>query len=214
MLRGPLGGPEEAVAHLLLFSGRAGLRPQGGAKEAAVAEEDKTQEAQQKAKKGKKDEAAEAKPEKAKGKLPLKKIIIGVVALVVLGGGGFFAWQTFMAPKGEEAAKAAEEPVAEEVILSHKLDPFIVNLVDPLGRRYLKVQIELELDSPPTIEETKKHDSQIRDAIITLLTSKSYGDVDSPEGKVQLRQEIISRVNQFLRRGKAQNAYFTDFVVQ
>lgn len=213
MLRGPLGGPEEAVAHLLLFSGRAGLRPQGGAKEAAVAEEDKTQEAQKKAKKGKKDEAAEAKPETAKGKLPLKKIIIGVVALVVLGGGGFFAWQTFMAPKGEEAAKA-EEPLAEEVILSHKLDPFIVNLVDPLGRRYLKVQIELELDSPPTIEEAKKHDSQIRDAIITLLTSKSYGDVDSPEGKMQLRQEIISRVNQFLRRGKAQNAYFTDFVVQ
>ena len=178
-----------------------------------MAEEDKTQEAQKKAKKGKKDEAAEAKPETAKGKLPLKKIIIGVVALVVLGGGGFFAWQTFMAPKGEEAAKA-EEPLAEEVILSHKLDPFIVNLVDPLGRRYLKVQIELELDSPPTIEEAKKHDSQIRDAIITLLTSKSYGDVDSPEGKMQLRQEIISRVNQFLRRGKAQNAYFTDFVVQ
>ena len=179
-----------------------------------MAEEDKTQEAQKKTKKDKKDEA---KPETAKGKLPLKKIIIGVVALAalaVLGVGGFFAWQKFMAPKGEAAAKTAEELVAEEVILNHKLDPFIVNLVDPLGRRYLKVQIELELDNPTTIEEAKKHDSQIRDAIITLLTSKSYGDVDSPEGKVQLRQEIISRVNQFLRHGKAQNAYFTDFVVQ
>jgi flagellar FliL protein len=178
-----------------------------------MADEEKGQKPPKKGKGDKTEEAAEAKP---KRKLPLKLIIIAVVALALLGGGGFFAWRHFSGAGGGHEGGAAESAEGEDGggRQTLRLEQFIVNLIDPLGRRYLKVQIELEIDSLEAMEEAGKKNAQIRDSIITLLTSKSYADIESPEGKLQLRQEIISRVNQFLHKGKAVNAYFTDFVVQ
>jgi len=70
-------------------------------------------------------------------------------------GGGFFAVKTFFLgekPKDEAAgakdAKSKQKP-AEEVKgpgVLHSLKPFIVNLNDPSGKRYLKLRIDLELD--------------------------------------------------------------------
>lgn len=177
-----------------------------------MADEEKGQKPSKKGKGDKAEEAAEAKP---KRKLPLKLIIIAVVAAALLGGGGWFAWSHFSGAGGGHEGGAAESAEGEEGGgQTLRLEQFIVNLIDPLGRRYLKVQIELEMDSLEGMEEAGKKNAQIRDSIITLLTSKSYADIESPEGKLQLRQEIISRVNQFLHKGKAVNAYFTDFVIQ
>jgi flagellar FliL protein len=168
-------------------------------------------------KKGKGEEGAEAEA-KPKRKLPVKLIAL-VCGVLLLGGGGFFAYKKFFAAgHGEEAAASTGQAAGGEGEgeggQTYRLEQFIVNLVDPLGRRYLKVKIELEMDKPEAVEEAGKRDAQIRDSVITLLTSKSYGDIDSPEGKLQLRQEIVARANQFLRRGRAVNAYFTDFVIQ
>lgn len=175
-----------------------------------MAEEDKGQKSAKKAKQDK-EEGAEAQAPKRR--FPLKLIIVAVAALAVLGGGGYAAWQHLGGGAGGHApaSTGAHEETGGHTL---RLDQFIVNLVDPLGRRYLKVQIELEMDSLQGVEEASKRNAQIRDSIITLLTSKGYSDVESPEGKLQLRQEIIARVNQFLHQGKAVNAYFTDFVVQ
>jgi flagellar FliL protein len=163
--------------------------------------------------KGQKESAAEA-AEKPKRKLPLKLIAIAVGGVLLLGGGGWAAYRHFSATPGPGAESAAKSKEAAAAFQTVTMDAFIVNLVDPLGRRYLKAKVELEVDKPEVVEEAHKHDPQIRDSIITLLSAKSYSDIDSPEGKTQLRQEIVSRANQFLRQGKVVNAYFTDFVVQ
>ncbi len=174
-----------------------------------MADEEKEQESR---KGGKKEEPAEG-GEKPKRRLPLKLIAIVGLGVALVGGGIFFAWRHFGgAEEKKEAAPVAE--AAAEAGQNYKLEQFIVNLVDPLGRRYLKLQLELEMDNPAAVEEAGKRNAQLRDSVITLLTSKTYSDIDSPEGKLQLRQEIIARANQFLHSGKAVNAYFTDFVVQ
>ena len=41
---------------------------------------------------------------------------------------------------------------------------------------------------------------KIRDLLLTLLSSKTFDDVRTPEGKQQLREEIIAHVNQVLER--------------
>ena len=55
---------------------------------------------------------------------------------------------------------------------------------------------------------------QTRDLLLTLFTSKTFDEIRTPEGKQQLREEIIARVNQVLDRDLAKAVYFTEFIVQ
>jgi len=55
---------------------------------------------------------------------------------------------------------------------------------------------------------------QLRDAIITLVSSKSAESVASPEGKLQLKDELLLRANQSVGKDIFKNLYFTEFVMQ
>jgi flagellar FliL protein len=101
----------------------------------------------------------------------------------------------------------------EEDGFMYKLDPFIVNLFDDRGVRYLKVRLDIELWDLTEEEMTKKN-PKIRDSLIVLLSSKNYEEIGSLEGKARLREEILFRLNRILGEGKAKEVYFTDFVVQ
>ena len=55
---------------------------------------------------------------------------------------------------------------------------------------------------------------KITDSILVLLSSKTFDDVYSVEGKFRLKDEITMRVNRFLLLGHVRDAYFTEFVIQ
>ncbi len=181
-----------------------------------------------------KESGGEGAPKK-KSKLMLF-IALGV-GVALLGGGGFFAYTKFLAPKpavdaengaeetghgekasgakghGEEKGKGNEkdkEAMGEMLVL----DPFVVNLADPKGKRYLKIRIELEIDSKETMAKAEKLKPKLRDTVIMMLTSLSFEEVMSPEGKIRIRDELMDRFNQLLKPERVQQIYFTDFVVQ
>jgi flagellar FliL protein len=164
-----------------------------------------------------KDEVREEKP--ANKKSP-KKLILLVVILVLLLGGGAFAWKSGMldgvlgSKEKEKTTEAAKQDVAQSIGPIYPLEPFIVNLNEPLGKRYLKVKVEFELENENMKDEMTKRLAQFRDGIITLLSSKSYSDVSDLSGKYQLRAEILGMVNGFMKTGKVRNVYFTEFIVQ
>lgn len=176
---------------------------------------------------GKKDQenVEEEKPENSqsegegKKKFPLKLIVL-FIGVLVLAGGGFFLWKSgnlpFLPPSGDKAhaaKEAAKEPKVE-IGPTRAMDNFIVNLADPSGKRYLKVKLDLELNSEKLLPEIEKRMPQIRDSILTLLSSKSFQDIKSPEEKLQLRAEIMVMLNQHLKTGKITNIYFSEFIVQ
>ncbi|MGP1562061.1 MAG: flagellar basal body-associated FliL family protein [Helicobacteraceae bacterium] len=94
------------------------------------------------------------------------------------------------------------------------LDHFIVNLADNSGRRYLKVKIQLELSGSGLMEEVENKTALIRDIIIRTLSSKTYEQVSTENGKIRLKDEIIGNINRKLIDGEVVNIFFTDFVVQ
>ena len=94
------------------------------------------------------------------------------------------------------------------------MSDFIVNLNEPLGRRYLKAKVELELDGNSVKVEIDKRLPQLRDGILTMLSGKTYSDISDLTGKFQLRAEILSLLNGYLTTGKIKNVYFTEFIVQ
>jgi len=160
----------------------------------------------------------ETETENKKGS-PLKLILIGIIVLV-LAGAGYVAWQLFLAPKaddmGAEAIPAVDHGADLEDAMSetYAMETFVVNLNDPGGKRYLKTNIELEYVSEALGEELARRLPQLRDLILLLLSSKSLDDIQSVDGKIALRRELIQRINQTLTSGKIRNLYFTQFVIQ
>lgn len=167
-----------------------------------------------------KEEKKETTPktqEPAGKKSPLKLIILAFV-LVLLLGGGAFAWKTGML----HSIMGGKNKVSQEIRKDTKpdigpiytMDSFIVNLNEPQGRRYLKVKIALEMNREKLKSEMDQRLPQLRDGILTLLSSKSYKDIADYSGKYQLREEILNMINGYLKTGKIKNVYFTQFIVQ
>jgi flagellar FliL protein len=150
---------------------------------------------------------------------PLKLIIIFVGVLVLIGG-GLVGWLLLSAPSPDEAgleAISTEEAAGETedaMAQTFPLETFVVNLNDPGGKRYLKTNIELEYVDEPLGEELTRRLPQLRDLILLLLSSKSLEEIQSVDGKISLRRELILRINQTLTSGKIRNLYFTQFVIQ
>ena len=162
---------------------------------------------------------AEEGEEEKKG-LPIKLILI-VVGVLALAGGGYFAYTNFFQEEPVEELKkeeGADGENAEELPpglgVMFTMDPFVVNLAGSEGKRFLKVTATLELSSPEVNPEFEENLQKITDSILVLLSSKSFEDVYSVQGKFKLKDEITTRVNRFLVVGHVKDAYFTEFIVQ
>ena len=143
-------------------------------------------------------------PKKGKNKL----LIIIAVAIVVLCASGFIGYTMLIDGKGKagEGYKKASEKAA---LLS--LEPFVLNLEQG---RYLKVSMQFEFSDAAYQPLVADKIPQLKDAIIILISSKSSESVTSPEGKFQLKDELILRANQAVGKDVFKNLYFTEFVMQ
>jgi flagellar FliL protein len=161
----------------------------------------------------KKTEGAQPKGKGGKPGL-IKLVIIGVVALMLMGG-GFFGYKVFSkkdhAPDKDALEKEEKEKPEPGQMIA--LDPFVINLADE-DIKYLKIAINLELDSEKVKEEATNRIPQIRDTVLMLMTSKTSEDVKDVGGKLKLQDEMVSRINHNLTLGKVKSVYFTEFVMQ
>lgn len=163
-----------------------------------------------------KDVAPVEEEEKKGGKL---KWIIALLILLLLAGGGAAYW--FVFGPGAASRNAADEqngalPASRSESLPEivTLEPFVVNLADPLGRRFLRMTLDVEVVNSTAVADVERFNSRIRDAIILLLAGKSFADLAKIEGKIILKNEIVERLNQIMGGGRVSNVYFTEFVVQ
>ena len=164
----------------------------------------------------KKEQAPEEQPKKSKKML---FIIIAAVVVLLAAGGGVAA--VFLLGGGKEAAaaeaEAKEEAPKEEKLILVPLDTFIVNLADPKGDRFMKATIRLTTDDPE-LEQKIQSDpvlkARIRDRVLSILSSKSFQDVNNPVGKESLRRELQRELNQILPDDSIKEVLFVEFIVQ
>lgn len=152
-----------------------------------------------------KEEGEEEKPKKSK----LKLIIIGVIVLL-LGTGGFFGYSKYK--KGNEKEDEKEEKVS--IIIP--LKSFVVNLFDKkgIGKRYLKIRMEIEVGKEEDKLKIDNNIPQLRDTVLILLSSQTLKDINTMEGKLELKHAILLRMNQILGKKTVRRIFFTEFVVQ
>jgi len=164
-----------------------------------------------------KKEAAEQSGEEGGGGSKKKLIIIVVVLLLLIGGGA--AAYFFLGGEKEETISPEQEQAelekqAKQVGPMVTIDSFIVNIMDDQESRYLKAAITMEVDGEEAAMELSQRMPQVKDAVLLLVGNKTFDELNDLQGKIQLRAELINKINSILLKGKVKRIYFTDFVVQ
>jgi flagellar FliL protein len=152
----------------------------------------------------------EEKPAK-KGGFLVKWIIIGVVLLGIVAGavvGGLYYFRL------DEPSAKKPAPPPPVIGTLWPMEPFIVNLRDNNGERYLKLILQLEVSQPTVVSELNQLKPKLRDSTLDLLSSKTLPELQDLSGKQKLRDDVMIRLNSFLTSGKIVRVYFTEFVVQ
>ena len=154
---------------------------------------------------------APAAPPAAK-KASKKALLIGVVGLLVVGGGGAGYW--FTRPAVDAATEEHAAPEEESIV---SFEPFVVNLADGGGGRYLKVNVQLVIagaEAGAEIEEDAVAKVRLRSEVLDLLTQQNSDALMTPEGKNALKQAISERASHSVEPHKVMDVLFSDFIVQ
>ncbi len=89
-----------------------------------------------------------------------------------------------------------------------------LNLGNAIENRFIRIAVAIEYRGGENQGfELKKREVQIKDIIITCVTSKTRISLISEDGKENLRREILNRINEVTDR-PVQNVYFTEFFVE
>jgi flagellar FliL protein len=115
--------------------------------------------------------------------------------------------------------------------LMYELDTQVVNLAEPGGMRYLQASLVLEFS--PLMDDLYKLEGEERalaeedfrnsidsrrpvidDIVMSTLSSKTFNEITTIEGKQALKEELMAKINDALGYQGVVNIYFTDFVVQ
>jgi flagellar protein FliL len=94
------------------------------------------------------------------------------------------------------------------------LAPFLVNLTGDQGQRYLRLVAQVEVRGELSKDELEKHLPEVRNRLIFLLSSKTFADIGSTQGKYDLQAEITKNINETLDGPFIKKTYFTEFIVQ
>ncbi len=150
----------------------------------------------------------------------LLKIVFLVINLIVTGAGGALVYMSTLGHKptvvtDEEVLKIleAERGHSEDKPIIYTMDQFTVNL-DGKPMRVVQTELNLEMLDEEGFEEVVSLGAQARDAIVRILNSKTFDDIETIQGKLHLKDQIRMTLNQHLKKGVVKDVYFSHFYVR
>ena len=146
-------------------------------------------------------------------------LIAVTIAIVLLGGGGAAYWVLAGGAKAHEAAQAHEEEEKEPETpgVAVALDPFVVNLADLGGSRFLRVSLSLIVHDEAhaaEIGESELVKMRVRSAVLELLAMQTADRLITPDGKAELKKAIAEAVGHAVEGLQVTDVLFSEFVVQ
>ncbi len=179
---------------------------------------------------------AEAKPKKSFKKLflfggiGLGVVVIGVLLAVfvlrpMMSGTGH---TTANKPKAEQTEKKQESEKKEQPKenkheaaqgeasggLVYTIKDIVINPAGTSGSRFLSVSFGFDLASAEVESQFDQREPLIRDALITIMSSKTVAQLTDAREKEITRLQIKKRLSDLLKTGDISAVYFTDFVLQ
>ncbi|UCD62808.1 MAG: flagellar basal body-associated FliL family protein [Candidatus Zixiibacteriota bacterium] len=176
---------------------------------------------------GKGQDGAAAGEAKKKGKGPFLLIGISAAAVVIgialalfvikpmlAGSDGSGSDATAQVDDKEHGKKPSKKGHGGSEALIYEISNIVVNPAGTGGSRFLSASFGFDLGSPELRREFETREPIIRDALITILSSKTVAQLTDPKQKEIVRYQIKKRVSQLMATQDLAAVYYTDFVLQ
>ena len=146
-------------------------------------------------------------------------IIAGFVLFMAMAGVAFYIpWQKMpgSTAKSVKTGEAVTEKAqtTKELGPIYAINPFVINLAGSDGKRFLRVKMDLELKDQAIFKQVHAQFPRVKDKILTILSAKKFEDINTVEGKNNLRAQIAATIDALFSKGAVTNVYLTDFVVE
>jgi flagellar FliL protein len=148
---------------------------------------------------------------KKKSKLPL---IIGLVLMLALGGGGFFAvYSGMILGSHEETLVEAQgdTPVAIPEIAFVALDPLVISL-SGTSARHLRFSAQLEV-AKAYVADIELLKPRVMDVLNGYLRAVDMTSLEDPSALIRLRAQMLRRVQIVTGEGRVRDLLVIEFVL-
>lgn len=153
-----------------------------------------------------------------------KGLILTVLFLVLnisgLGVGGYLVYASTLGWDPPKITESAEEKKNEEQELGSErapvlftMEPIVTNLKGGESRT-IQLQVNLEMLSAEGFTEIVMLGPKARDSVIQILNDKTVENLESLQGKLFLKDEIIVATNRILDKGVVKAVFFSKFAVK
>ncbi|SET44535.1 flagellar basal body-associated FliL family protein [Oceanicella actignis] len=156
--------------------------------------------------------------EGAKPKGGGKGLLFGLVAMLVLGGAGFYAtWSGMVALPIGGAAKheAAARPKPKDLppVAFVPIDEIVISLGPRAKARHLVFAAQLEVE-PGYDDEVKLLMPRILDVLNTYLRAVEERDLEEPSALPKLRAQMLRRIAMVTGEGRVRDLLITRFLLK
>ena len=172
------------------------------------------------------DEIA-VQPKEKKG-LNLKILLFGIPIFIVQLIAVYFITANFLLnrvqmnhsaaePASSETKKEAAPPQANSKELGkfvYMVEEILVNPAKTDGKRYLLSSLGFDVPSEKDNQELKAKEVLLKDAVISVMSSKEMSQLGNISYRDTLRTEIIKRLAQVMPSVKINTIYFSKYILQ
>lgn len=114
---------------------------------------------------------------------------------------------------GSKKKKKDGHGEASEAMI-YAINDIVVNPAGTGGSRFLSISFGFELEDALLHAEFENKEIIIRDALITILSSKTVSELTDPKQKEIVRYQIKKRISHIMDSDEIAGVYYTDFVLQ
>ena len=119
------------------------------------------------------------------------------------------------APKKKKTDhKLVNEHGQEVASLLYAIEDIVINPSGTGGSRFLSVSFGFEIESMELQQEFAHKEAVVRDALITIMSSKTVAELTDARQKEVMRYQIKKRLSKLLQTEDLAGVYYTDFVLQ
>ncbi len=98
--------------------------------------------------------------------------------------------------------------------VTYEFENITINPAESKGQRFLVCSISIQMRDEGDLEDVKRNEFIVKDAINTLLSKKTVEELQSVDARINLKQEIGIVINSILGDSAVRNVFFTKYVMQ